>query len=147
MVKAYRGFAFAIMGLVVVQAMAIAYGMAGLYVWVDEDGGVLDKVKLDDAENLLTFRGSGGFAIHGINGTMIIPLVVIVFVILSFFAKVEEGVKRALILFAMVAVQITLGIFGHVEPLLGPLHALNGFGIFMFAYLTGKRASPATVAA
>ena len=47
----------------------------------------------------------------------------------------------------MVAVQITLGISGHVEPLLGPLHALNGFGIVVFAYLTGRNASRASAAA
>ena len=143
MLKVYRGFAYAITVEVVIQAMAIAYALAGLGYWVENDGGVLDKVKLDDAENLLKFRGSGGFAIHGINGTMLIPLITILFLIISFFAKVEGGVKRAVILFVMVAVQITLGLTSHSEPLLAPLHALNAFGIVFFAYLTGKQATPA----
>lgn len=122
---------------VVVQAMAIAYGLAGLSHWVDKDGGVLNKAALDDAENL-HFRGVGGFAIHGINGMNLIPLIAIALLVVSFFAKVEGGVRRAGILFGMVALQVILGLSASGEPLLAPLHALNGFGIFVMAAMTAR---------
>ena len=62
------------------------------------------------------FPGVGGFAIHGINGTMIIPIVVLLLLIVSFFAKIPGGVKRAAILFGLVALQVFLGIFSHSVP-------------------------------
>jgi hypothetical protein len=127
---------------VVVQAMAIAYALAGLGKWVEDDGGVLDKNVLDHSENL-HFRGVGGFAVHGINGQMVIPLIAVALLVVSFFVKTQGAVRRAAILFGMVAVQVVLGLTLHSEPLVAPVHALNGFGIFVMAGLTawGSRVS------
>ncbi len=142
----YRLLAYGLAVEVVVQAMAIAYALFGLGKWVEDDGGVLNKQVLD-ADNALHFRGVGGFAVHGINGTMIIPLLVLVLLVVSFFAKVTGGRRRAGVLVGLVIVQVVLGIASHSVPYLGPLHALNAFGILVVAVKAGQAASePATVA-
>jgi heme A synthase len=106
---------------------------------VEDDGGVLNK-QVMDSDNP-DFPGVGGFAVHGINGTMIIPIVVLLLLIVSFFAKVPGGIKRAAILFGLVALQIFLGIFGHVVPFVIVFHVLNAFAIFIGAFMTGRAAS------
>ena len=139
----YRVLAYLLAVEVVVQAMAIAYALAGLGYWISEDGGVLNKQVLD-SDNA-DFPGVGGFAIHGINGMMIIPILVLLLLIVSFFAKVQDGVKRAAILFGLVVLQVFLGIFSHSIPFVIVFHVLNAFAIFIGAFMTGRAAS--TVAA
>ena len=135
----YRVLAFLIAIEVLIQAMAIAYAIAGLSKWVEDDGGVLNKQVLD-AESA-EFPGVGGFAIHGINGTMIIPILVLLLLIVSFFAKVPGGVRSAAILLLLVAVQVFLGIFAHSVPFVVVLHVLNAFAIMGVAAMAGRRAS------
>lgn len=134
--KTYRVLAYALAIEVVVQAMAIAYGIAGLGKWVD-DGHVFNKqvLKADSPD----FPGAGGFAIHGINGQMLIPLLTLALLIVSFFAKVPGGTRRAAILVGLVIVQVVLGVTSHSAPALIPLHALNAFGILAMALLAGYR--------
>lgn len=84
-----------------------------------------------------------GFPIHAINGTMVIPLLALILLIVSFFAKVPGGVRAATIVLFLVVIQIVLGITAHQVPVLGPLHAINAFGILAMALLAGKRASAA----
>jgi len=113
--KTYRVLAYALAIEVVVQAMAIAYGIAGLGKWVD-DGHVFNKQVLNaDSPD---FPGAGGFAIHGINGQMLIPLLTLVLLIVSFFAKVPGGTRRAAILVGLVIVQVVLGVTSHSAPAL-----------------------------
>jgi hypothetical protein len=116
--------------------MAIAYAIAGLGHWVDEDGGVLNKQVLDS--DSVDFPGVGGFATHGINGMMIIPLLVLLLLIVSFFAKVPGGVQKAAILFGLVVLQVFLGIFSHSIPFVIVLHVLNAFAILGFALAAGR---------
>jgi hypothetical protein len=134
----YRVLAYLLAAEVVVQGMAIAYALAGMGHWVDQDGGVVDK-QLFDSDNP-DFPGVGGFMIHGLNGTMIIPILVLLLLVVSFFAKVEGGVRRAAIILGLVVVQVVLGIASHSVPYLITLHVLNAFGIFVMAGLTGYRA-------
>lgn len=133
----YRVLAYLLAVEVVVQAMAIAYAIAGLGKWVADDGGVLNKQVIDSDSP--DFPGVGGFATHGINGTMIIPIVVILLLVVSFFAKVPGGVRRAAILFGLVALQVFLGIFSHSIPFVIVLHVLNAFGILGMALFTARR--------
>jgi hypothetical protein len=133
---AYRVLAFLLAIEVVIQAMAIAYAIAGLGKWIEDDGGVLNKQVLDGDP---TFSGVGGFAIHGINGTMIIPILVLLLLIVSFFAKVPGGVRSAVILLVLVAVQVFLGIFAHDVPYVIVLHVLNAFAIMGVAAMAGRR--------
>ena len=123
----YRILAFLVAIEVVVQAMAIAYAIAGLAYWVEEDGGVLNKAVFDSDDP--GFQGFGGFVAHWINGMMIIPLLVLLLLIVSFFAKVPGGVQKALILLGLVVLQVFLGIFSHSIPFVVVLHVLNAFAI------------------
>ncbi len=135
----YRVLAFLIAIQVVIQAMAIAYAIAGLGKWVEDDGGVLNKQVIESDSP--DFPGVGGFMIHGINGTMIIPILVLLLLIVSFFAKVPGGVRSALILLVLVAVQVFLGIFAHEVPYVILLHVLNAFAIMGVAAMAGRSAS------
>lgn len=140
--KVYRVFAYLIALEVVVQAAAIAFGVFGLTHWID-DGGVATKAAFEDDK--LDFTGVAGFAVHGINGTLIIPVLALVFLILSLFVRsVAGGIKWAAIVFGLVALQVFLGITSHSVPGLGPLHGINAFVLFACAYHAGRRASVAT---
>jgi hypothetical protein len=126
---------------VLVQGMAIAYALAGMGHWVDKDGGVVNKALFD--EDNPHFPGVGGFMIHGLNGTMIIPILVLLLLIISFFAKVPGGSKRAGLLFGLVILQVFLGIFSHEVPFVILLHVLNAFAIFSIAAITAYRSGTA----
>ena len=139
--NAYRIIAIIIAIEVVIQAMAIAYAIAGLGKWVEDDGGVLNKQVLD-AESA-DFPGVGGFMVHGLNGTMIIPILVLLLLVVSFFAKVPGGVRSALIVLVLVAVQVFLGIFAHDVPGVIVLHVLIAFAIMGVAAMAGRSASVA----
>jgi hypothetical protein len=141
---AYRFLAGLVAALVVVQAFAIAYAVAGLGHWVD-GGGTLDKAAFED-ENL-DFDGVVGFMIHGLNGMMLIPLVSLILLIVSFFAKVPKGVMWAGLLLLFVVIQVTLGLVGHEVPIAGGLHGLNAlivFGLAIMAFMRSKAAPVAT---
>ncbi len=134
--SAYRVIAYIIAGLVVLQASMIAYAFAGLGVWVDKEGGVLDKAAM---ESDLDFPGVVGFAVHGMNGMMLIPLVALILLIVSFFAKVPGGIKWAGFILLTVIVQVTLGLFGHENAIFGMLHGINALLLFSLAIMAGKR--------
>jgi hypothetical protein len=144
--KAHQILAYLLAAEVVVQAMAIAYALAGLGHWID-DGNTLTKQLIDDED--LHFQGVGGFAIHGMNGMMIIPLIAIIFLIVSLVAngQLPGAAKRGGILFGMVALQVFLGLTLHDVVVLAPLHALNGLGILFMAVHTGKQAAATDAAA
>lgn len=136
--RTYQVLAYLLAVEVLVQAMAIAYALAGLGKWVDSDGGVLNKQVFDS--DSAHFSGIGGFAVHGINGMMLIPLLTLALLIVSFFAKVDSGKRRAGILVGLVVLQVALGIALHGVPYVAPLHALNAFAILAVAVLAGRAA-------
>jgi heme A synthase len=70
---------------------------------------------------------------------MIIPILVLLLLIVSFFAKVPGGTKRAAIILGLIVLQVVLGITSHEVPGLITLHVLNAFGIFVLAALTAHR--------
>lgn len=135
--KAYQVLAYALAAEVLVQAMAIAYAIAGVGKWVD-DGGVLNKSVMES--NTSNVGGVVGFMIHGINGQMIIPLLTIALLVVSFFAKIDGGVRRAAIIFGMIVLQVVLGIASHSIPFVILLHVINAFGILVMAFLAGQSA-------
>ena len=137
----YRVLAYLIAAEVAVQAMMAVYAIAGLGIWVDKDGGVLDKASM---ESDLDFPGVVGFMVHGMNGMMIIPLIALVFLIVSFFAKVPGGAKWAAFVLLAVVVQVSLGLLGHENALFGMLHGLNALILFSLAFMAGKRVTSAT---
>jgi heme A synthase len=143
--KAYRILADIIAVAVVVQAMAMVWAIAGLFHWIDSGGGTLNSSILDSWEDdPPDFQGSFGFAIHGILGGMVLPVIALAFLILAFFAKVPGGVKWAAIVFASVIIQMVLGYTGFDVPAVGLLHGLNAFILFSTAILAARTAAPAS---
>ncbi len=132
----YKVLAYIVAAEVVIQAMAMVYAVAGEGKWVME-GGVLDKAVIESRE--FVFPEVLGFAIHGINGMMVIPLFALLLFISSFFAKVPGGVRWAGGVVLLVVVQATLGLAGHSIPALGALHGLNALLLFSAAIYTGRR--------
>ena len=136
MKSAYRYLAYLIAVGVVVQAAAIAYAFFGFGKWID-DGNTFDKSVLEDQS--ADFTGVGGFPLHGINGQIVIPLIVIILLIVSFFAKIPGGTKWALVLVVAIAAQVAAGLLGHGLPALGIFHGINALFIFAAAAMAGKR--------
>lgn len=132
----YRTLSYIIAAEVVVQASAIAFGLAGLGKYI-EDGATVDKALFEDES--VSFTGLIGFIIHGINGQMVIPVLALALLIISFFAKVTGGSKWAGTILALVVIQVTLGIFGHETPQLAPFHGANALLLFSVAIMTGRR--------
>jgi Family of unknown function (DUF6220) len=124
----YRILAMLIAVGVVVQAAAIAFALFDIAHKTD-DGQVFTK----DTEN-------GGIAFHAVLGEMVIPLLALVLLIVSFFARIPGGVKWAAITFGLVVVQIALAFAGRSVPLIGALHALNAFALAGVASIAGRQA-------
>lgn len=130
--KFYRFLAYLLAAEVVIQAAAIAFALFGLGKWVEDDGGVLNKAVMD-ADKGPDFTGVLGFAVHGLNGMMLIPLITIVLVITSLFMKFPKAKSKALIVLGLVALQVLLGLTAHGIVWLGPLHAINAFFVLWAA--------------
>lgn len=138
MKSVYRVFAYLIALEVMVQAAALAYGVFGLSKWV-EDGATVNKATMESDST--SFTGLGGLMAHGMNGMMIIPALALLFLIVSFFAKVPGGVKWAAFTLLAVVVQVTLGLTAHSVPQLGFLHGINALVLFGVAVTAGRRVS------
>jgi hypothetical protein len=139
--RAYHVLAYLIAAEVVIQAMMIATGVAGLDHWIEHDHATVTKHVLD---NNPSFSGSWGFAIHAINGEMLIPLFAIALLVVSFFAGVAGGTRWALYILGLIVVQVVLGISQGAVPYLGLLHGANALAIFAIAVITARRAKVVT---
>lgn len=137
---AYKYLAGAIPVLVAVQAMAIAFAIFGLTAYTEDHS--LPK-KPEDAN--LSFTGDLGFAIHGINGQMLIPLVALVLLIVSFFAKIPGGTKWALFIVGDIVLQIAFAFIAFGAPVVGMLHGLNAFVLAGLGVMAVRNASGAGV--
>lgn len=143
----YRVLAFAVAGLVVVQAAAIAFAVFGLFAWVQQ-GGTLDASNMGP-ESSVSFPGVVGFMIHGMFGTLVIPVVALLLLVSSFFAKTAGAVRWGVIVFVTTAVQVVLGMAAHGLPQLGILHgiiALVLFGAAVMAAMQTRRVVAVTPA-
>jgi len=136
---AYKVFAWLVALGVVVQAASVVWAVAGLGIWVDKDGGVLDKAAFESEETL--FPEVAGFMVHGLSGMMIIPALALIFLIVSFFAKVPGGIAWAAYVLLAVVVQVALGIYGHEAAVWGLLHGINAMILFSLAVYAGLRVS------
>jgi hypothetical protein len=137
MKSVYRALAYLVALEVVIQAAAIAFALAGLGKWISE-GGVLDAAAMESEST--DFTGVVGFMIHGINGQMIVPLIALLLLISSFFAKIPGGVLWAGLVLLTVVVQVLLGIFGRGMPVLGMVHGAVAFVLFVFAVIAARKA-------
>jgi hypothetical protein len=134
--KAFRILSYVIAAEVLIQAAMIAWAVFGLSKYID-DGGVVNKDKIDGDTKL--FDGELGFAIHGINGSTLIPLLGLVLLIVSFFAKIDGGIRFAAILFVLIIVQaFVLPILAGGAPFVGMLHGANALAILGMSITGGK---------
>jgi hypothetical protein len=147
MKKTYQVLAFLIALEVIVQATAIAWGLFGFADWIDK-GNTFSKEDLDCEDCGWNFTAERGFMIHGINGFMIVPLISLIFLIVSFFAKIPGGVKWALGLFVLVILQSQFlpELSREFGAGFGALHGLNAMVIFAVAIMAGKRVTTARAA-
>ena len=130
MKSVYRALAGLIAIGVVVQAMSIA--LAWFTAIKDMDGGaVIDK------NSDLNF----GHVAHGTVGMMVIPALALLLLIVSFFAKVVGGIKWALFVVGLVALQIALAFVSFGAPVVGTLHGLNAFALAGVASMAARKAA------
>ncbi|HKP07937.1 MAG TPA: hypothetical protein VJU58_11855 [Microbacterium sp.] len=133
----YRVLAFVICGLVALQAAFHAWGSAGLGLYIAEGGAIDASASMDGP---LPFPELQGLILHGMNGMFVIPVVALILLIVSFFAKIPRGVTYAAVVFGLVLLQVTLGLFGHSITFLGFLHGVNALLLFTAALLAGLNA-------
>jgi hypothetical protein len=139
--QTYKILARIIAILVVIQAMTMVFAVAGFFTWID-DGGSADSSTLKEG-NFPSFTGDVGFMIHGISGMNLIPLVALLLLIVSFFAKVPRGVLLAVVVVVSTALQIFAGLTAHDVPAIGLVHGLNAFILFGAALAASQAAKGA----
>jgi hypothetical protein len=140
MKSAYRVLNYLIVVQVVIQAAAVAYGFFGIGKYI-EDGNVISKASI---ESDISFDGLVGLIVHGINGTVGVPLLGLALLIVSLIGKI--GVRQSVVMFVMIAVQVGLGLMAHGVPFLGALHGLVAIGIAVMAYANAREVAPARLA-
>ncbi len=131
---------------VMIQAALIAFAVAGIGVFIS-DGGTLDEAAFESIfEGDLTFTGVAGMMFHGMNGMMVIPVLALLLLITSFFAKTPGAIKFSLLTLGLVVLQVFLGFMGHETPYGGLLHGFNAMLLFISAVWTARLHSRAGVA-
>jgi hypothetical protein len=120
----YRVLAILVPILVALQASFIALGVFGLGKWV-EDGNDFTKNVLENGGS----TGDVGFALHSF-GAIALALVALLLLIVSFFAKIEGGVRAAALVFGDVLLQWVLAFVSFAAWAVGILHGLNAFLLF-----------------
>lgn len=138
MKQVYRVLAFLVAAGVAIQAASVAYAMFGLLKWV-EGGGTLDQ----STELTPGLGGYTGFSWHATGGIFILPVLALLLLISSFFAKVPGGIRWALIVLGVTVLQVALGLFAHSVAGLGWLHGINALALFGTAMMAGMRVSRA----
>jgi hypothetical protein len=134
--KTYRVLAWIVAAEVVVQAIAIAWFVAGLGHWVT-GGGVLDSSAMESDE--IPFTELYGVIVHGINGGIVVPVLALALLVVSFFAKIPGGIKWAALVFTLTVVQGQLGYLGHDFPAAGGLHGFNALALFTVSVIAARR--------
>jgi hypothetical protein len=139
--KAFRILNHIIAAEVLIQAAMIAWAVFGLSKYVD-DGGVINKDKIDGDK--MIFDGEWGFAVHGINGSTLIPLLGLILLIVAFFAKIQGGVRHGAIMFVLILVQaFLLPILADGAPFVGMLHGANALAILGLSIAGGRMGADA----
>ena len=120
---------------VVLQAAFIALGTFEIFK-AAEDG----KVFTEDSDY------NAGQILHSIFGVMVIPLLALVLLIISFFARIQGGVKWAAAIFGLIVLQFVLALLSFSAPVIGTLHGLNAFALAAVAGLAGRQAGRSSLA-
>lgn len=136
----YKVLAYLIAIEVAVQASMVVWFEAGLGQYIG-GGGVIDKTLAESGE--LPFPEFAGVIVHALNGMFAIPVLALLLLICSFWAKIPGAVKAAGLVVLLVALQITLGILGHDIPLAGAVHGINALLLFAAALYAARREAAA----
>jgi heme A synthase len=134
---AYRVLAFAIAALVAVQAAAIGYAVFAQLSWI-ENGGTIDKASIESAP------GTSAYIFHALDGGVVL-LLALALLVISFFAKIPQGVRWAVIVLVCTFVQIALGTLSHMLSAIGAVHgavALVLFGVAVMAAMRARKPAP-----
>jgi heme A synthase len=134
---AYRVLAFAIAALVAVQAAAIGYAVFAQLSWI-ENGGTIDKASIESAP------GTSAYIFHALDGGVVL-LLALALLVISFFAKIPQGVRWAVIVLVCTIVQIALGTLSHMLSAIGAVHgavALVLFGVAVMAAMRARKPAP-----
>jgi heme A synthase len=135
----YRILAFAIAAMVAIQAGAIGYQVFAQLHWIGE-GGTLDEAALNSGA-----PGTGAMIFHAL-GAGVVLLLSLALLIVSFFAKISQGVRWALIVLACTIVQIALGVLSRMVAPIGAVHGAVALVLFGVAVMAAMRArKPAVV--
>ena len=140
MKQLYRVLAYVIAAGVVLQAAAIAYAVFGMFEWVSA-GGTIDKALIESDSPQI--GGIAGFNLHQLVGVTILPLLALMFLISSFFARIPGGIRWGLIVFAATLAQSLLGIYAHENSAVGWLHGAMALILFTCALISGVRVNRA----
>jgi hypothetical protein len=141
MKQLYRGLAYLIAAAVALQAAAIAYAVFAMFDWVSA-GGTIDKALIETESPQI--GGIIGFNLHATVGIFIIPLLALMLLICSFFAKINRGISWAVIVFAVTVLQALVGLFSHEVAGLGWLHGVGALILFGCAITAAMRVTRAT---
>lgn len=134
----YRVLAYVIAALVAVQAAALGYAVFAQLHWI-EGGGTLDEASFESAP------GFGAYIFHALNAATFL-LTALALLIISFFAKIPQGVRWAVIVLVCTIVQIALGTLSRIFAPIGAVHgavALVLFGVAVMAAMRSRK--PAVV--
>ena len=134
----YRVLAYLVALGVVLQAGTIAFAWFSVLGEVD-GGAVFDS----------NSEGNVGHMLHGMVGMMAIPLIALLLLIVSFFAKVAGGIKWAAITLGVAVLQVVLAIVAFGAPAIGALHGINALVLAIVATRAARlvtEAAPAPVA-
>jgi hypothetical protein len=132
----YRVLALLIAVGVVLQAAFVAVAWFQVLNEMDS-GAVIDK----------NYEGNWAHIAHGQVGILVIPIIALVLLIISFFARIPGGVKWAAITFGLVVLQIVLAFAGFAAPIVGSLHGINAFALAVVASIAARKARLAEAAA
>jgi heme A synthase len=132
----YRVLAYAIAALVAVQAGAIGFAVFAQQNWI-ENGGTLDKATAESGA-----PGTGAFIFHSLEGGAVL-LVALALLIVSFFAKIQNGRRWAVIVLVVTFVQIALGTLSHLLAAIGAVHGAVALVLFGSAVMAAMRVSRA----
>jgi hypothetical protein len=128
--KAYRIIADAIAIGVALQAMTMVFATAGLFHWIQDEGGSVDAAVIDSwEEDHPTFQGAIGVPLHQLVGTMVIPLLALALLVVAFFV-------------GSVILQVGAGMAASSAPWVGLIHGLNAFALFSVAIVAARAAHP-----
>jgi len=141
MKSAYRVLAGLICLLVLVQSASIALGTFGIIHFVEGGNDYTKAV----GETGAAEAGGIGQSLHSIGATAV-TLVAIILLVVGFLAKIEDGLKWAVIVFVAVLLQWGFAIAAFQAPVVGLLHGVNAFVIFGTAMTAMQKAKASTAA-